>query len=90
MTGRGLIRSLGGWIAVGKANQQCLDHVKSDERILDCSDFVEHTLAVSGERYERRYDLVQRGYDLNRVVNRVAEILEMQPQEILSRGRRTK
>jgi hypothetical protein len=90
LTGGCLIRSLGGRTAVGKAREQGLDHVKSDERILGSSDFVERTLAVSGERYEPRYDLVRRGYDLNRIVNRMAEILQMQPHEILSKGRKSK
>lgn len=90
MIGGGLIRSLGGWTPVGKAREQGLDHVKTDERILGSPDFVEQTLAVSGKRYEPRYDLVHRGYDLDRIVNRVAEILEMEPHEILSRGRNNK
>jgi hypothetical protein len=32
---------------------------------------------------------VRGGYDLNRIVNRVAGILEMQPHQILSRGRKS-
>jgi chromosomal replication initiation ATPase DnaA len=64
--------------------------VKGDERILGGSDFVEEILSFSGEHYEPRYDLVRRGYDLDRIVNRVAEILEMELHEILSKGRKNK
>lgn len=70
-----------------RARAEGLVHVKSDERILGESDFVERVLTEAGEHYERRYDLVRQGYDLNRIVNRVAEVLEMQPDEILSKGR---
>ena len=90
LTGGGLIRSLGGWTAVKKAREHDLDHHKSDERILGHSDFVEEILSFSREYYERRYNLMRRGYDLDRIVSRAAEILEMQPDEILTRGRKEK
>lgn len=87
LIGGGLIRSLGGWTAVRKAREKGLARGKSDERILGEPDFVEEILAQSGEHYERGYDLVRRGYDLNRIVDRVAEILEMEPDQVLSKGR---
>jgi putative transposase len=40
LTGGGLIRSLGGWSTV-KSMRRLREHVKSDERILGDSDFVQ-------------------------------------------------
>ncbi len=63
------------------------DHVMSDERILADSEFVDAVLSQATERYERRYELKNHGYDLNRIAERVAEIHGMEPREILSRGK---
>ncbi len=46
LTGGGLIRSLGGWSAV-KSMRRLREHVKSDERILGDSDFVQSVLSAS-------------------------------------------
>jgi hypothetical protein len=45
LTGGGLIRSLGGWGAA-KAMRRGREHVKSDERILGDSDFVQSVLSA--------------------------------------------
>ncbi len=87
LTGGGLIRSLGGWTTVKKERMQGSVRRMSDERILGDSDFVEAILARSGEHFESAYQLARAGYDLNRVVNRVAEISGMQRDEIFSKGR---
>ena len=39
------------------------------------------------EQYERRHKLKWQGYDLDRIAGRVAELLDMDPEEIFSRGR---
>jgi len=59
----------------------------SDERILGDSKFVESVLVQAGEGYERRYELKRHGVDLDRIVERVAEIFGMEPREILLRGK---
>jgi len=59
----------------------------SDERILGVSEFVDSVLSQANERYERGYELKARGYDLNRIAKRVAEIYGMEKHEVFSRGR---
>lgn len=85
LTGGGLIRSLGGWAEVNKLNRQ--GHVMSDERILGDSAFVENLLSQTNESYERRYELKRLGVDADQIVKRVAKICDMDPREILSRGK---
>ena len=62
-------------------------HVKSDERILGESDFVDSVLSQAGEKYDRQYELMRRGYDLNRIAERVGVICEMDPDDIFSKGK---
>lgn len=90
LTGGGLIRSLGGWKEAGRTKGRGMPHVMSDERILGDPDFVASVLSPAKERLDRRYELKRHGYDLNRIAERVAEILHMDIQEVLSRGRRKK
>ncbi|MBW1790034.1 MAG: transposase [Deltaproteobacteria bacterium] len=87
LTGGGLIRSMGGWADVKDLKRHGNEHVMSDERILGDSSFVENLLAQADERYERRYELKRLGYDADRIVERVAEIYEMDPRDILSKGK---
>jgi hypothetical protein len=87
LTGGGLIRSAGGWSEVKRLRQQGQDHVMSDERILGHSEFVEALLSQADEKYERHYELKRRGYDLDRIARRVAEIYGMEPHEIFSKGK---
>lgn len=85
LTGGGLVRSRGGWTEV-KAGQ---DHSMSDERILGDHEFVDSILVAANETIERQYQLKSLGYNLHQVVERVAEILEIAPDEIYSPGRQT-
>jgi hypothetical protein len=78
---------MGGWSEVIKLRDNGQDHVMNDERILGDSEFVESILSQAGEKYERRYGLKSRGYNLDRVAKRVAEIYEMEPGEIFSKGK---
>ena len=88
-TSGGLIRSLGGWT---KARDILNDreHVMSDERILGDSDFVDSVISQSEEQYERRHKLKMQGFDLHRIAERVAEVLEMEPDEVFSKGRQNR
>ena len=83
LTGGGLIRSAGGWSAL-KAYRQQKIHVKGDERILGDSDFVASVLEEQNERLERRYRIQMQGYDFDKIVDRVAMIFELKPEEVLS------
>jgi len=87
LTGGGLIRSVGGWSEVKRLRHQGQDHVMSDERILGDSEFVEVMLSQADEKYERHYELKRRGYDLDRIAKRVAEIYGIKPREIFSKGK---
>ena len=83
LVGGGLIRSLGGWSEVGKREKR----LKGDERILGDSQFVLNVLEESEERFERKYELKARGYDLSALAKRVEEIFDMEPQDIYSPGK---
>jgi hypothetical protein len=87
LVGGGLVRSLGGWTGVKKMRQQGMDRIKGDQRILGDSDFVLSVLAQANERMERRYDLKERGYDQDIVAVRVANIFEIEPDDIFRKGR---
>ena len=86
LVGGGLVRSLGGWKAV-KALRGIGKKIKGDERILGDGDFIERVLGASNERLERRATLKAMGYDFERLAERVAELFEMPPQEVLREGK---
>jgi putative transposase len=87
LTGGGLIRSLGGWIEAGEVLKSGI-HIMSDERILGDSDFVDSIISQSNEEhYERRHRLKRLGYNLDRIAERVAEVLGLESDEVYSRGR---
>lgn len=86
LTGGGLIRSLGGWIEAREILRSGV-HIMSDERILGDSDFVDSIIAQSEELYDRRQSLKRKGYNLDRIAERVAEVLGMDLDEVYSKGR---
>ena len=63
LVGGGLLRSVGGWKGLKDARESG-QRVKSDERILGSSEFVERVLREAGEQWERRTQLIRRGADL--------------------------
>ena len=83
LTGGGLIRSAGGWKQL-KAFRSLGIHIKSDERILGDSDFVESILEEQNERLEQRYRLQMQGYDFDKVVELVVKLFQLKPEEVLS------
>jgi len=85
LVGGGLLRSSGGW-GVLKAMSKARIHLKGDERILGDSDFVKEVLSEHKEQFERRYWLKAQGYDIDRLVEMVAEVFKIVPQEILKPG----
>jgi putative transposase len=90
LIGGGLIRSLGGWSEARKLGLKGRDHVKSDERILGDSDFVDSLLRQAGEHYTRPCELKRRGYGLEQIAERVGGIYEMDAGEIIAEGRQRK
>jgi putative transposase len=86
LTGGGLLRSTGGW-AVLKGLRKVGIRVKGDERILGDSNFVENVLKSAEEELEQKYDLIARGYDFNRVAQRVAEVMEIEIEQVTAFGK---
>ncbi len=86
LTGGGLIRSMGGW-AQAKALRRTGTRVKSDERILGESDFVEQVLSAANERMERRYQLQASGFTFERLLEKVAQWLKIESEEVLRAGK---
>ncbi len=86
LVGGGLIRSLGGWSEARKL-EKGEKRLKGDERILGDSQFVLDALKESSERFERKYELKYRGYDLDVLAERVGEIFGVAPEDIFIPGK---
>jgi hypothetical protein len=86
LMGGGLIRSAGGWSAV-KALRKSDTRMKGDERILGDGDFVETVLSEARENLERKYTLDAKGYDFEWLVKHVAKLLNIEPEDVLRRGK---
>jgi putative transposase len=87
LMGGGLVRSAGGWSGVKELRRENA-YAKGDERILGDGSFVEAALAQAEESFHRKYDLQAKGFDFEKVVRRVAEVLGMSREEVLDAGRR--
>jgi hypothetical protein len=81
LTGGGLVRSSGGWSAL-KEFRKAGVRVKGDERILGDSDFVTEVLKAANEQLEEKYSLRVSGLNFDKIVDRVAHVLAMKPNEI--------
>jgi len=86
LTGGGLLRSIGGW-KVLKGLRKAGIRVKGDERILGDSDFAENVLKAAEEELEQKYDLKARGYDFDRVAQRVAKVMAMEIEQVMAFGK---
>jgi REP element-mobilizing transposase RayT len=86
LTGGGLVRSSGGWSSL-KAMRRAKIYEKADERILGDGDFVEQVLEAAQERLNRKHALQAEGYDLDKVVEKVAGVLDIKPSEVLAPGK---
>jgi len=86
LTGGGLIRSSGGWIVL-KSLRRANIHFKSDERVLGDSDFVERVLRAADEALERKYELKSKGYNIDKLSDRVAKIFSINPEDIFKLGK---
>ncbi len=82
LTGGGLVRSAGGWQSLLTA-QRAGVFLKSDERILGDSDFVEAVLGAAEEQIEKKTVWEREGYGLEQAAQRAAELLHMNVEEVL-------
>ena len=87
LVGGGLVRSAGGWSAL-KSLRQAGFRQKADERILGGGDFVSEVLQAAQECLDRKYRLKAAGYDFEKVVHRVGNLLGLQPQQVVTSGKR--
>lgn len=87
LTGGGLVRSAGGWSALIGLRAAKL-RLASDERILGDSDFVEAVLKTANEQLEKRYLLKTKGFDLPKVAEKVAELMNMPVEMVWEKSRR--
>ncbi len=81
-----MIRSIGGWQAL-KALDRADAHLKSDERILGDSDFVEEVLKKAQEKRERQYQLEADGFNIDQVAQRVTAILGVKCEQVWKKGK---
>ncbi len=86
LSGGGLLRSIGGWTVLKELRKAAI-RVKGDERILGDSDFVENVLRSAEEELEQKYDLKAKGYDFDRVAERVAEVMSMGIEKVTAFGK---
>ncbi|NIS78970.1 MAG: transposase [Anaerolineales bacterium] len=86
LVGGGLIRSVGGWAAVRELRKAGA-YQKGDERILGDGEFVKEVLRQAEEQLERRYHLKASGLDFDKIVDRVADLMDMKREEVLASGK---
>ncbi|RJX16955.1 MAG: transposase [Desulfobulbus sp.] len=89
LVGGGLIRSHGGWSAVQELRRK-KEFQKGDERILGDSDFVDGVLRHAGEKFARQHYLQTQGVNFEQLVDRVADLFEIPPAEVLAGGKKRK
>ena len=82
LTGGGLIRSIGGWDTL-KSLRRMQGHLKGDERILGDSDFVQEVLNVANENMEKKYQLKAKGYDFDKILEKVGRLFNLKPENLL-------
>lgn len=85
LTGGGLVRSSGGWSLI-KSGRKSI-HMKSDERILGDSDFVDEVLKAAGESLQHRYALITKGWNLERLAEKSARIYKIEPAQLYMPGK---
>jgi putative transposase len=86
LTGGGLVRSAGGWRAVMSARESGV-FLKSDERILGDSDFVENLLRSADEKLDRNTAYQDQGVDQEMLACIVARALEIDRSDVDAPGR---
>jgi hypothetical protein len=87
LTGGGLLHSIGGWAALKSLRSQ-KDWVKSNERILGDSDFVNTVLQHADEQMESSYRLKSEGFGLDDIAKRVAQVMSLPLEIVWEKSRR--
>ena len=87
LTGGGLLRSVGGWAELA-ALRRGSDWVKSDERILGDSDFVDMVLRHADEHMENSYRLKSEGVEFDDIAERVAQVMDLPLEIVWEKSRR--
>lgn len=86
LIGGGLRRSAGGWEGVLELKKS-KERWQGDERILGDGEFVSQILKISEEDFERRELLKQKGWDIEKLVERVCGLFSIEKEELLRRSR---
>jgi putative transposase len=64
-----------------------IQRLKGDVRILGDTDFLQAMLSEAKDHFERYYELKRLGHDLNNVATKVAAIYNIDPDEVMRKGR---
>jgi putative transposase len=88
LIGGGVLRSSGGWEQICLARKYG-EHLKSDERILGDSEFVEGVLSSVQEQLDRVSLRRAKGMDLDWVAQKVADVMKIEAAEIWKEGKKT-
>jgi len=83
LVGGGLLRSVGGWKGL-KELRDSGKRVRADERILGETEFVDRILRESEEEWERRSLLRQRGVNLKRLLEKLADHFGLETEDLKS------
>ena len=86
LVGGGLIRSAGGWSSIKALRGEDM-RVMGDERILGSGDFVQSVLQQAQERYEKKTLACVKGFNLETLIERVAEKLCLAAADLRSAGK---
>jgi len=82
LTGGGLVRSAGGWRELASAREAGI-FLKSDERILGDSDFVDDVLkAFEAEELEKKCHYHRHNVDLAKLISVVAKVLKIKEGDV--------
>jgi putative transposase len=87
LTGGRLLRSVGGWGILKSMRRMEIHVVKGDERIMGDSDFVETVLNQASEQMEKRYRLQAKGWTLEKIIERAANIFSVEKNRMLAGGK---
>ncbi|MGD9975334.1 MAG: hypothetical protein AB7S77_19915 [Desulfatirhabdiaceae bacterium] len=82
----GLVRSVGGWSAVKQLRRENA-LAKGDEQIPGDGDFVEAVLDHATETLNRKHHLWNKELDLETIIQRIGELLDMTREEVLAAGK---
>lgn len=83
LVGGGVLRSAGGWKGL-KELRDAGEKVRSDERILGGSGFVDRVLRESAEEWERKSFLIQKGVSLKRLLEKVSAHFGVESEDLKS------